>query len=96
VKKDEQGQPVISKLNEAELQQLADAGNGRYVRMDNLDDVLITMTQQLDSIEKKSLSDTEFIDYKSYFQWFLGIALALLLLEFFLPERKRTAETGLA
>ncbi|HEX9513670.1 MAG TPA: VWA domain-containing protein [Puia sp.] len=89
VKKDDQGQTVISKLNEAELQQLADAGNGRYVRMDNLDDVLITMTQQLDSIEKKSLSDAEFIDYKSYFQWFLGIALVLLLVEFFLPEIKR-------
>jgi Ca-activated chloride channel family protein len=89
VKKDEQGQTVISRLNEAELQQLADAGNGRYVRMDNLDDVLITMTQQLDSIEKKSLSDAEFIDYKSYFQWFLGGALLLLLVEFFLSERKR-------
>lgn len=96
LKKDEQGQTVISKLNEAELQQLADAGNGRYIRMDNLDDVLITMTQQLDSIEKKSLSDAEFIDYKSYFQWFLGIALALLLLEFFLPERKRRTAAGLS
>jgi Ca-activated chloride channel family protein len=89
LKKDEQGQTVISKLNEAELQQLADASNGRYVRMDNLDDVLITMTQQLDSIEKKSLNDAEFIDYKSYFQWFLGLALVLLLVEFFLPEIKR-------
>lgn len=96
VKKDEQGQTVISKLNEAELQQLSDVGNGRYVRMDNLDDVLITMTQQLDSIEKKSLNDAEFIDYKSYFQWFLGIALAVLLIESVLPERKRTAERGLS
>src|SRR5882757_2688219 len=95
LKKDEQGQTVISKLNEAELQQLADAGNGRYIRMDNLDDVLITMTQQLDSIEKKSLSDAEFIDYKSYFQWFLGLALVLLLVEFFLPERRRSAGLGM-
>jgi tetratricopeptide (TPR) repeat protein len=47
------------------------------------------MTQQLDSVEKKSLSDTAFIDYISYFQWFLGIALALLLAEYFLPERRR-------
>src|SRR5882762_3321908 len=82
------GQTVISKLNEAELQQLADATNGRYIRMDNLDDVLITMTQQLDSVEKKSLNDAAFIDYISYFQWFLGIGLALLLLEYFLPERR--------
>jgi Ca-activated chloride channel family protein len=89
LKKDEQGNTVISKLNEAELQQLADATNGQYVRMDNVDDALITMTQQLDSVQKKSLSDAEFIDYKSYFQWFLGIALVLLLAEYFLPERRR-------
>jgi Ca-activated chloride channel family protein len=89
LKKDEQGNTVISKLNEVELQQLADATNGRYIRMDNLDDVLITMTQQLDSVEKKSLNDAAFIDYISYFQWFLGIGLVLLLAEYFLPERRR-------
>jgi Ca-activated chloride channel family protein len=89
LKKDEKGETVISKLNEVELQQLADATNGRYMRLDNIDDVLITLTQQLDSIEKRSLNDAEFIDYKSYFQWFLGAALFLLLLEFFLSERRR-------
>lgn len=89
LKKDEQGTTVISRLNEAELQQLADATKGRYIRMDNVDDVVITMTQQLDSIEKRSLSDAAFIDFISYFQWFLGIALVLLLVEYFLPERRR-------
>ena len=92
LKKDQTGQTVISKLNEAELQQLSDATNGRYIRLDNTEDALITLTQQLDSIEKRSLTDSEYIDYKSYFQLFLAIALLLLLAEFFLPERKlRTA-----
>ena len=88
LKKDMNGQTVVSKLNETELQQLSDASNGLYLRLDNMDDALITLTQQLDSIEKKSLTDSEFIDYKSYFQLFLAVALLLLLLEFFLPERK--------
>lgn len=88
VKKDENGQTVISKLNEKELQQLSDASNGIYIRLDNMEDALITLSQQLDSIEKKSLTDAEFIDYISYFQWFLGAALLLLLIEFILPERK--------
>jgi Ca-activated chloride channel family protein len=88
LKKDANGQTVISKLNETELQQLSDASNGLYLRLDNIDDALITLSQQLDSIEKKSLTDSEFIDYKSYFQFFLAIALFLLLLEFILPERK--------
>ena len=88
LKKDAEGQTVISKLNEAELSHLADVTNGIYIRLDNMDDVLITLSQQLDSIERKSLSDTEYVNYESFFQWFLGAALLLLLLEFILPERK--------
>lgn len=88
LKKDADGQTVISKLNEAELSHLADLTNGIYIRLDNMDDALITLSQQLDSIEKKSLADTEFVSYQSFFQWFLGAALLLLLIEFILPERK--------
>ncbi|HTQ28943.1 MAG TPA: VWA domain-containing protein, partial [Puia sp.] len=88
IKKDQNGQVVISKLNEAELSQLANVSNGIYLRLDNVDDALITVSQQLDSIEKKSLSDSEYASYKSFFQWFLAAALLFLLAEFFLPERK--------
>jgi Ca-activated chloride channel family protein len=95
LKKDDQGQTVISKLNEAELQQIADAADGEYIRLDNLDDALITMTQQLDNTEKKSMSDSEFVDYINYFQWFLGTALVLLLVEFFLSERRKESVRNL-
>jgi len=87
-KKDENGQIVISKLNETELSQLSDATNGIYIRLENMDDALITLSQRLDGIEKRALTDTDNISYKNYFQWFLGGALLLLLIEFFLPERK--------
>jgi len=93
LKKDNQGQTVLSKLNEAELQQLSNTTNGQYIRLDNLDDALITMTQQLESAEKKSMSDAEFIDYKSFFQWFMAAALWLLVTEFFLAERHRQKKT---
>ena len=87
-KKDENGQIVISKLNEAELSQLADATNGIYIRLENMDAAVITLSQRLNGIEKKALTDTDFINYKNYFQWFLAAALLLLLIEFFLPEKK--------
>jgi len=88
LKKDDQGNVVLSKLNEAELQQLSNATNGQYIRLDNVDDALITMTQQLENAEKKSMTDAELIDYKSYFQWFLAAALVLLVVEFLLSERR--------
>jgi Ca-activated chloride channel family protein len=88
LKKDQDGHTVMSKLNEAELQQLATQSNGVYVRLDNVEDGLITMTQQLNTAEKKAMNDDEFIDYKSYFQWFAGAAILLLLVEFLLAERR--------
>jgi Ca-activated chloride channel family protein len=88
-KKDEKGNTVISKLNEQELTGIADATNGIYIRLDNLEDATVTLTQRLDSIEKRALSDNEFINYKNYFPWFIGLAGILMIMELFIPERKR-------
>ncbi len=88
-KKDEKGNTVISKLNEAELTGISDATNGIYIHLDNLEDATVTLTQRLDSIEKRALADSEFINYKNYFPWFIGLAGLLLVAELFIPERKR-------
>ena len=88
-KKDDKGNNIISKLNEAELTGLSDATNGIYIHLDNLEDATVTLTQRLDSIEKRALADSEFINYKNYFPWFIGLAGILLIVELFLPERKR-------
>ncbi len=88
-KKDAQGNTVISKLNEQELTGISDATNGIYIHLENLEDATITLSQRLDSIEKRALADSEFINYKNYFPWFIGLAGILLILELFIPERKR-------
>ena len=88
-KKDDKGNTVISKLNEPELTGISDATNGIYIHLENLEDATITLTERLDSIEKRALSDTEFVNYKNYFPWFIGLAGILLILELFIPERKR-------
>jgi Ca-activated chloride channel homolog len=87
-KKDDNGNTVITKLNEPELTGIADATNGIYIRLENLEDATVTLTQRLDSIEKRALTDNEFINYKNYFPWFIGLAGILLVLESFIPERK--------
>jgi len=88
-KKDDKGNTVISKLNEKELTSISDATNGIYIHLENLEDATITLSQRLDSIEKRALSDSEFINYKNYFPWFIGLAGLLLVIELFIPERKR-------
>jgi len=88
-KKDDKGNTVISKLNEQELTGLSDATNGIYIHLDNLEDATITLTQRLDSIEKRALADNEFVNFTNYFPWFIGFAGLLLILELFIPERNR-------
>jgi Ca-activated chloride channel family protein len=87
-KKDENGNTVITKLNEAELQQLASATRGVYVRLDNVDDAVKQIVNQLGTIEQTALEDSAFRDYRNYFQYLLAAALLLLIIEFFFPERK--------
>lgn len=90
-KKDENGTTVISRLNETELQQLAGTTKGIYVKLNEVNEAVTAITKQLSTIETTTLDDNAFRDYKSYFQWFLALALALLMAEFFIPERKLKA-----
>lgn len=87
-KKDQQGNTVITKLNETELQQLAAATKGVYIRLSDIEGAVKAMKDQLGTIEQTSMDDSAFKNFKHYFPWFLGAALFLLILEFFFPERK--------
>lgn len=87
-KKDQLGQTVVTKLNEDLLKQLAADTRGSYIHLDNVSEAVQQLREKLNSIEKSPLDDAAFRDYDSYFQWFIALALLLLLLEFFWPERK--------
>lgn len=87
-KKDETGNTVISKLNETELQQLARVSKGVYAKLIDVNTTVDAIAKQLSTIEHTAMDDNAFRDYKSFFQWFLAVALVLLTAEFFLPERK--------
>jgi Ca-activated chloride channel family protein len=90
-KKDESGNTVLSKLNEQQLKQLAANTKGVYVNPDDVSAAVQTILKQLSTIQETAMEDSAFKDYIHYFQWFVGIALILLLVEFMLPERKIVA-----
>jgi Ca-activated chloride channel family protein len=92
-KKDAAGNIVISKLNEAELKQIAETTNGIYHRLGESDEAVAVLMKQFSQIEKKSFDDSSLFNYKSFFQWFAAVMMLLLLVDFFIPERKR-AMTG--
>ncbi|GAA4317546.1 VWA domain-containing protein [Compostibacter hankyongensis] len=93
-KKDAQGNVVVTKLNETELRAIAAAARGVYARLDNTDQVADVLAGKLSSMEKKTYGENLYTDYASYFQYFLGIGLVLLLLEFFIPDGIRKTAWG--
>lgn len=89
VKTDASGQPVISKLNEQILQQIAQATNGMYVHLQSSDVAVKQVMNQYTQIEKKALGDTSLYTYESYYTWLALPMLLLLIAETFLPDRKK-------
>jgi len=84
-KMDEDGKPVVSKLNEDELRSIASAGGGTYSLLRNVDAVASRLTDEIDGMEQKYLGVVNFASYESYFQYFLAIAFLLLVAEWLLP-----------
>lgn len=86
--RDENGQMVVSKLDEQTLQQIAVLTGGSYVRATDTNVGLGEILRQIDRMEKKEFSSMAFSEYNDQFHYLLGIALALLLVEFAMLDRK--------
>ncbi len=86
-KKDNEGETVITKLNPETLKDIANAARGSYIEGNVTSEVTERVTEELQNIEKTEFEAKQFADFKSHFQLFLGIALALLFLDIFVLER---------
>ncbi len=89
LKLDEDGNPVISKLNEEELRSIASAGHGTYNLLQNTDEVADKLINSLEGMEQKSLGSVVYTDFTSYFQYFLFAGFLALLIEWLLPGRRK-------
>ena len=87
-KKDQEGNIVVSKLNEQMLREIAKAGNGAYIRASNAEVGLEPLLAELNQIEKTDMGTVAYAEYEDRFQIFLALALLCLVLEFFLGNQK--------
>jgi Ca-activated chloride channel family protein len=86
--RDEKGQVVKSKLNEALLQQIATAAGGFYLPLRGANTMDTLYERGLAPLPKSESSEKLVRRYHEQFHWPLAIALLLLLAEMFMPERK--------
>ncbi|MCW3122437.1 MAG: hypothetical protein JWQ38_1929 [Flavipsychrobacter sp.] len=89
LKLDENGYPVVSKLNEEALRAIAMAGHGTYSLLQNTDDVADRLTTNLEGMEQKNMGSVVYTDFTSYFQYFLLAGFIALIIEWLLPGVKR-------
>ena len=87
-RRDNEGNVVITKLNEAMMQQVAAAGGGTFVRATNVTTALKLVFDKINELEKEEFETAKVADYESWFQIPLAIALFLLVLEFLILPRK--------
>lgn len=85
VKLDDNGSPVVSKLNEEELRSLASSGHGTFNLLQNPEDVAQKLTASLEGMEQRNLGAIEFTEFTSFFQYFLLAGFITMLIEWILP-----------
>jgi Ca-activated chloride channel family protein len=85
--RDEKGQVVKTKLNEALLQQIAGTTGGFYLPLRGADTINTLYERGLAPLPKSEGAEKLVRRYHEQFQWPLAVALLLLFVEFLLPER---------
>ncbi len=87
-KTDSEGKTVLTKLDETALKDIASGTGGRYMRGANDRDELDIIYNDLSKIKKSEFGEKKVTDYEDRFYYFLAPGIILLLIEFFMSERK--------
>lgn len=90
-RKDRAGNVVVSKLNEDMCREIAQAGQGIYVRCDNTNTATRAIQKELDELAKSEIDTKVYADYNEQYQGFVLLALLILIADFFIFNRKNKA-----
>ena len=86
--KDEKGDMVVSKLNEKMLSEIAEKTDAAYVRATKQSIGLDEIVKSINDMEQSEFSTVKFEEYNELFQYLIGIALVLLIIELLLLDKR--------
>ncbi len=86
--KDREGNVVVTRMNEEMCQQVAQQGNGIYVRVDNTNTAQRAISKEIDKMAKADIETEVFTEYNEQFQVIAWIIFIFLLIELLILERK--------
>ena len=88
--KDAEGNAVKSQLNETLLREVADAGGGFYLPLQNRQTLQNLYQRGLAPLPRTSVKAGLTRQWFERFQWPLGLGILLLILELLMPDHRRT------
>ena len=80
-RRDKEGKIIITRLNEQMCQEIAAAGGGVYIRIDNTNNAQRILQKEVDKLAKADIETTVYRDYNEQFMVMAWVAFVLLLLE---------------
>lgn len=87
-RKDREGNVIVTRLNEQMCQDIAAAGGGAYMYVDNTNAAEKALQKELDHLTKDDVETTIFTEYDEQFRVIAWIILILLLIELVISESR--------
>lgn len=87
-RRDKDGNVVVTRLNEQMCQEIARAGNGIYVRVDNTNSAERALNAEINKLAKADVETQVFTEFDEQFQVLACLALILLAAEIMLLNRR--------
>ncbi|MEM9887261.1 MAG: VWA domain-containing protein [Bacteroidota bacterium] len=88
-KRDETGNPVRTRLDESVLKELSESANGAYYNIGvDAEQIIEALRDKIEQMDRQEFEQRAYDEYASYFQYFVGFALLLMILEFLMTYRK--------
>jgi Ca-activated chloride channel homolog len=87
-RQNKEGNTVVTKLNESMLTELAESTGGTFVRASNANSGIDYVFSEIEKMEKVDFGSKVYTDFEDRFQYFLMIALILLIIELIIPNTR--------
>lgn len=87
-RKDKDGNVIVTRLNEQMCQEIAKAGNGLYIRVDNSNAAEKILNNEIAKLAKTDVESQVFTEFDEQFQALAWLILIILIIEMLILERK--------
>ena len=87
-RRDREGNVIVTRLNEQMCQEIAKAGNGIYVRVDNTNNAERALNAEINKLAKADVETQVFTEFDEQFQVLAWLAILLLAADLMILNRK--------